>query len=52
MIDDFKFKREPTDEILAELEKRIGVDKITGGPPEGFEAAEAEAMAEAETAEG
>jgi hypothetical protein len=50
VIDDFKFKRKPTDEILAELEKRIGVDKISGGPPEGFEAAEAEAMAEAETA--
>jgi hypothetical protein len=50
VIDDFKFKRGPTDEILAEVEKRIGHDKITGGPPEGFEIAEAEAMAEAETA--
>ncbi len=50
VIDDFKFKREPTDKILAELEKRIGIDKVTGGPPEGFEIAEAEAMAEAETA--
>jgi hypothetical protein len=50
VIDDFKFKRGPTDEILAEVEKRIGHDKITGGPPEGFETAEAEAMAEAETA--
>jgi len=50
VIDDFKFKRGPTDEILAKLEQRIGLDKITGGPPEGFEVAEAEAMAEAETA--
>jgi hypothetical protein len=50
VIDDFKFKREPTDQILAELENRIGIDKVTGGPPEGFEIAEAEAMAEAETA--
>ncbi len=38
------------EECIAEIEKQIGVDKITGGPPEGFEAAEAEAMAEAETA--
>lgn len=50
VIDDFKFKREPTDQILAEIENRIGHDKISGGPPEGFEPAEAEAMAEAETA--
>jgi hypothetical protein len=50
VIDDFKFKRAPTDEILAELEKRIGLDKITGGPPEGFEPVVAEALAEAETA--
>lgn len=46
VIDDFKFKRAPTDEILAELEKRIGLDKITGGPPEGFEVAEAEVTTE------
>ena len=50
VIDDFKFKREPTDQILAEIEKHISHDKITGGPPEGYELAEAEAMAEAETA--
>jgi hypothetical protein len=37
VIDDFKFKREATDKILAELEPRIGLDKITGGPPEGYE---------------
>ena len=36
VIDDFKFKREPTDKILAEIENRIGHDKITGGPPEGL----------------
>ena len=50
VIDDFKFKREPTDKILAEFEKRIGFDKITGGPPEGYEAVPADALAEAETA--
>ena len=33
-IDDFKFKREPTDRILFELEQRIDVERITGGPPE------------------
>jgi hypothetical protein len=48
VVDDFKFKREPTDQILAEIEKQIGFDKITGGAPEGFEAAEAEIMAEAD----
>lgn len=37
VIDDFKFKRQPTDEILVEIEKHIGHDKITGGPPEGYE---------------
>jgi hypothetical protein len=50
VIDDFKFKRTPTDQILAEIEKQISHEIITGGPPEGFEVAEAEAMAEAETA--
>jgi hypothetical protein len=49
VIDDFKFKRESTDQILVEIENQIGHDKITGGPPEGYEVAEAEAMAEAET---
>jgi len=39
VIDDFKFKREPTDRILAELESQIGLHKITGGPPEGYELA-------------
>ena len=50
VIDDFKFKRQPTDQILVEIENRIGHDKIMGGPPEGYEVAEAEAMAETETA--
>lgn len=50
VIDDFKFKREPTDQILAEIEKHISHDMITGGPPEGYEVVDAEAMAEAETA--
>ena len=34
VIDDYKFHRHPTDAILYELEQKIGVDKITGGPPE------------------
>lgn len=34
VIDDYKFMRDPTDAILFELEQRIGIEKITGGPPE------------------
>jgi hypothetical protein len=34
VIDDFKFKRQQTDDILYELEERIDPDKIIGGPPE------------------
>jgi hypothetical protein len=34
VIDDFKFKREPTDDILREVEARIGHDKIINGFPE------------------
>ena len=34
VIDDYKFLREPTDNILYELEERIEPDKIVGGPPE------------------
>jgi hypothetical protein len=34
VIDDYKFKRKETDDILYELEGRIGPDKIIGGPPE------------------
>lgn len=34
VIDDFKFVREQTDQILFELEQRIEFERITGGPPE------------------
>ncbi len=34
VIDDFKFMREPTDQILFDLEQRIEIERITGGPPE------------------
>ena len=34
VVDDFKFMRGPTDEILFEIEQRVGIEKITGGPPE------------------
>jgi hypothetical protein len=34
VIDDFKFMREPADQILFELEQRIELDRIAGGPPE------------------
>ncbi len=34
IIDDLKFMREPTDAILFELEQRIELERITGGPPE------------------
>jgi hypothetical protein len=34
VIDDFKFDRDATDQILYEIEEKIGYDKITGGPPE------------------
>jgi hypothetical protein len=34
VIDDFKFKREPTDQILFELEQRIEIERIIGGPLE------------------
>ena len=34
VIDDFKFMREPTDQILFELEQRIEIERITNGPPE------------------
>ena len=34
VIDDFKFHRQPTDEILRLLESRIDPAIITGGPPE------------------
>ncbi len=34
VLDDLKFMRIPTDAILLELEQRIGIEKIAGGPPE------------------
>jgi hypothetical protein len=34
VIDDYKFDRHKTDEILYELEQNIDPDKITGGPPD------------------
>jgi hypothetical protein len=34
VIDDFKFVREQMDQILFELEQRIELERITGGPPE------------------
>jgi hypothetical protein len=34
VIDDFKFMREQTDQILFELEQRIELERISGGPPE------------------
>jgi hypothetical protein len=34
VIDDYKFDRYPTDEILYELEQRIDIERITNGPPE------------------
>lgn len=37
VIDDFKFMREPTGEILRALEARIDPAKIVGGPAEGYE---------------
>ena len=41
VIDDYKFKRKETDDILYELEGRIGPDKIMGGPPEPLREGEA-----------
>lgn len=34
VIDDYKFERYKTDEILYELEQRIDPEMITGGPPD------------------
>ena len=34
ILDDYKFRRDPTDLILYQLESQIGPEKITGGPPE------------------
>ncbi len=43
VLDDFKFVRKPTDEILVLLEQAVGTDKITGGPPEAIPGSEVEA---------
>jgi len=40
ILDDMKFLRDPTDDILFEIEQRVGIDKITGGPPEAVADAE------------
>ena len=34
IIDDLKFEREPTDKIMAEIERVAGEGKITAGKPE------------------
>jgi hypothetical protein len=34
VIDDYKFSRYPTDDILYALEQNIAPERITGGPPE------------------
>jgi len=34
VLDDYKYNRQATDTILRDLEAKIGVDKIIGGPPE------------------
>ena len=34
VIDDYKFDRHPTDDILYALEQNVDPEKITGGPPE------------------
>jgi hypothetical protein len=34
ILDDMKFLRDPTDDIMFEIEQRIGIDKIKNGPPE------------------
>jgi hypothetical protein len=34
VLDDFKFRREPTGEILRQVEARLSDEQITGGPPE------------------
>jgi hypothetical protein len=33
VLDDMMFMRDPTDAILAEIEQKVGFEKITGGPP-------------------
>jgi hypothetical protein len=49
VVDDFKFMREPTDQILYELEQRIEPDRINSGPPEQPSGASGEGSAEVTT---
>jgi hypothetical protein len=37
VLDDYKFDRATTGQILREVEAKIDPDRITGGPPEAFE---------------
>ena len=34
VVDDYKFHRKTTDEILLRIEQEVGAEKISGGPPE------------------
>ena len=34
VLDNYKFDRHPTTEILRQIEANVGPDKIVGGPPE------------------
>jgi hypothetical protein len=49
VIDDFKFMREQTDQILFELEQRIELERITGGPPEPLPGEHVEGLADGAT---
>jgi hypothetical protein len=51
VIDDYKFMRESTDNILYELEERIEPDKIVGGPPEPLREPASEAIQAADRVE-
>jgi hypothetical protein len=42
ILDDMKFMRDPTDDIMFEIEQRVGIENITGGPPEAVAEAEEE----------
>ncbi len=42
VLDDCKYDVRPTKSILVEVESRIGVDKIIGGPPEALQQAQPE----------
>jgi hypothetical protein len=51
VIDDYKFDRYKTDEILYELEQNIDSERITGGPPDPPPGSEEVAEVEADQAE-